>query len=360
MKLYDRQAFPADAGTVTIPIKRTHQIADLVLEVRATNGANHNAADNARQQEITEAIQRIKLQSGSKVYYDTSGEMNMHYNAYRSGKYPAELHDQGDAAIQEQTFPIPFGIDPGDDEMSLPAPLMDSLDMVIDYDFTIDADAGFATGTGYYSIYAWVWPAEPVNVMEDKSFLVCEKKHDWTTLAAGDHNFDMTLDERRMLRQIICWCYENEIGEGVDITDVGLKVDSELIAEYSWCELQKQNANDCNLTWERLWHLHANTANDEIWTRVPEPTVQLTSSQATAFITVVADSVTVTVNAADDTTDMLLKSERIPGTVVLDFDRNKSMRHLQPQGVRDIDFIISQGGAGGDVDVLEQSVMKYW
>jgi len=363
IKLYDRNAFPANAGTITIPIKRTHQISDLVLEVRATNGATNNSVDAARQQEISEAISRIRLQSGSKVYYDTTAEMNQHIETYRRGKYPAEWRSQWGAAVQEATFPMPFGLDDGDDQMMLPAPLMDSLDLVLDYDFTISATLGFATGTGMYSVYAYVWPVEPVPVMENKNFLVTEKKHDWTTLATGDHKFDLTLDERRQLARIYCWCYDQGIAEGVDITDVGLKIDSELIAEYKWCELQKQNANDCRLHWQRLWSLDSLGATDEIWTRCPDniPNYTNLSGAVTEFInTLAGDTLTMANSAADIQGYLQLWCERIPGMVVLDFDRNKSLRHLQPQGVRDIEFAITQAAAGGDVDILEQSVMKYW
>ena len=363
LKLYDRNAFPADAGTITIPIKRTHQISDLILEVRCTNGGTNNGVDAAEQESIPLAIERMRLQSGSKVYYDTTGEMCTLIDTYRNGKYPAELWSQAGAIPQEATFPMHFGEDNGDDQMLLPAPLLDSLDLVIDYTFTISATAGFATGTGAYSIYAWVWPSEPVPTMEDKAFYVTTKKHDWTTLAAGDHNFDLTLDERMMLSRIYCWCYEHAIGEGVNITDVGLKIDSELVAEASWCELQKQNANDCRLNFCRNLHTDAVTANDTIWTRIPDVD-PLFSSYAIAagadYINTVTGGDVDMVSAANALGLLSCRSERIPGMVVLDFDRNHSLRHLQPQGVRDIDFYVTQGAAGGDVDVLEQSVMKYW
>jgi hypothetical protein len=50
-------------------------------------------------------------------------------------------------------------------------------------------------------------------------------------------------------------------------------------------------------------------------------------------------------------------SDVLPAVAVIDFDRDNSLRRLQPQGIRDLDIILGdeQAGAG---QIMEESLQK--
>lgn len=383
VQLYKNKALGGDSGTETFPIKRTDQILELELRVRAKNGATANAPDAIAMATVESSITKIQVNSGSAIFKSYTGEVCRKIATYRNGKVPYTMitevaggtYAPNDPSLgwHEAVFPINFNLkeDPMGTKTGIimPAPLYDSLDLVLEYNFSISATVGFVTGGAnhVFDLYALVMPKEADEVMKGKKILVEAKKADYTTVAGGDYAFKLTLDANRFMRQIYTQVYENGVGEGVDVTDVTLRVDNDVTWASKWDALQNKNAADVDLDY--FWDIYqfAQTATDELWTRVPAPKALITpgTSPTTApFFTTLAngDKVTVTTDAASDVNLIRIESDVLPAMAVIDFDTDSSLMNMQYQGVKDFELTITQGasGAGATVQVIEQSVAKPW
>ena len=380
IQLYKDKSLGGDSGTETFPLKRTDQILEMILKIRAKNGATQNTVDAAAQETVQKAISKIQIASGSSIFKSYSGEMCRKLAAYRNGKMPAALVSQKEGGTwggnddpllgwQEYVFPINFNLkhDPYANKTGviMPAPLYDSLDLVLDYSFTISATAGFVTGgtNHVFDLYALVLPRESRENMANKRILTETKKHDYTTVAAGDEPFKLTLDQNRMLRQLIVQCYEAGIGEGIDITDLVLKANNEVMWASKWGDLQAKNAIDCD--WDEhvgSVYLESIGTTDEHWTRIPavyahnEPVTE----EAYTIMAYVGDKITLAASAAAKFGHLDLYSKVLPAMVVIDLDQDQSLLNLQPQGINDLELLITQGAAGGTVQILEQSICRPW
>ncbi len=382
IELYKDKALSGDSGTETFPIKRTDQILQLLLKVRAKNGATANAPDAAAMPTVESALTKINVKSGSADFKSYSGEICRKLAAYRNGRVPKTLYTQAaggawagndDPSLgwQEYAFPIYFNTprDPYGNLMALPAPLYDSLDLVMDYNFTISATAGFVTGGSnhIFDLYALVMPKQDNVSMQNKRILVETKKQDYTSKASGDEPLNLTLDANRYLRQLMVFCYENGIGEGVDITELKLKVDGDTFWASKWGALQAQNAEDAS--WDGIaipnMYLKCQTATDELWTRVPAPYPYMiagTGPTIAPYFTALGngDKVTITTDAANDVNLIDIRSPVIPAVAVIDLDKDGSLQNMQWCGAKDLDVILTNGGADAAVQIIEQHVAKPW
>ncbi|HWQ95926.1 MAG TPA: hypothetical protein VN368_01000 [Candidatus Methylomirabilis sp.] len=382
IELQKNKSLSGDSGTETYSIKRTDQILELVLKVRAKNGATRNSPDAAAIPTIESSITNIEIKSGSASFKSYTGEVCRKIAAYRNGRLPQTLYTQEaggtwagneDPSLgwQEYTFPINFNLpqDPYGNKtgVMLPAPLYDSLDLVLDYNFTISATAGYVTGGSnhLFDLYALVLPKEDRAAMVNKRILVETKKQDYTSVASGDQPFDLTLDSSRFLRQLMVTAYENGVGEGVDITDLKYKVDGDTYWAGKWGDLQALNAQDSHLNYKFPAYLNAATTTDELWTRIPaaRPIITPITSPTTAPFSAAlssGDKVTVTTDAQADNNILDVYSDVLPAAVVIDLDRDGSLMNMQYAGVKDMDLILTNGGAGAAVQIIEQHIAKPW
>ena len=299
--------------------------------------------------------------------------------AYRNGKMPEAMVTQkaggtwagnsADLGWQEYVFPINFNLkdDPFGNKtgIMLPAPLFDSLDLVLDYNFTISSTAGFVTGgtNHVFDLYALIVPRDSREAMMAKRILVEVKKHDYTSLATGDEAFKLTLDSKRNLRQLYVQVYEAGVGEGVDVTNLVLKANNEVMWTTKWGDLQAQNAIHAN------WNPHVGKVNllsvsttDEHWTKIPAVYAVNTpiTEEAYTIMSYVGDKITLAASAAAKYGILHLYSDVIPAMAVMDFDLDGIGMNMQPQGINDLELVITQGGADGAVEILEQSLSAVW
>ena len=379
VQLYKNKALSGDSGTETFPLKRNDLVIGYMVKIRAANGATNNDFDAAAEATVERSITKIEVKSGSAVFKSYDGEMCRKIATYRNGILPETLitgvaggtwAGNSDPLLgwQEAVFPIDFCIkqDPYGNRTGtiFPAPLYDSLDLVIDYNFTISATAGFATGGANHvmDVYALTLPKQEKGAMENKHILVESKKIDYTTVASGDESFDLTLDNNRFLRHLYVNCYEQGIGEGVDITDLVLKVEGNNEWASKWGDLQAQNALDCNLKFEKKYYGDPTDGSTAHYTRVPAARGMVTGYEAPTVVPWLGynnDTVTVT-NDSGELYELLIRSDVLPGMAVMDFDKDGLMQNMQYCGVKDLDLQISNGGAGGATQILEQHWSKAW
>jgi hypothetical protein len=378
VQLYKTKKLAGDSGTETFSLKRNDLVVGYLMKVRAGNGATYNSVDAGAEQTIEEAITKIEVRSGSATFKSYSGDHCRKIATYRNGRLPETLltgiaggtwagNSDPLLGVQEMAFPIDFCTkqDPFGNKTNtlFPAPLYDSLDLVLDYDFTISATAGFATGTEYMDLYAVTLPRTDTTNMENKKILVETKKADYTTVASGDQSFDLTLDSNRMLRHLYVDCYEAGIGEGVDVTDLTLKVDGNSDHSIRWGDLQALNASDCRLNYRKLYQWDPTGTDDQIYTKVPAARAIITpygtADAAGMMVAYDNDKVTVTGDTGEQF-EMAITSDVLPAMCVFDFDKDGMQQNMQYCGVKDLDLVITQGGAGGALTVLEQHIAKPW
>ena len=361
INIFKDKALGGDSGKETFALPRTHMIGDLWLVMRNTNAANGNQATSTAWQSIELNVDKIAIKSGSKTFKSYSGEMCRLIAAHMDGRNPPEIRDMADStAEQESVFPIHFGLEPQDEDVILPAPLLDSLDMVLEYSFPITDTLGFTTKKAEFDLYANV--LEPTADLEDKMILVQEKKQDFTPAASGSTPFDLTLDERRLLRKVYVQAYVKNELEGAVISDLKIKADNEEVVDTKWRMLQHQNAIDSHLSFNQYIHFVALSGTDDYLSKIPDvrPALVADTTGGVTFIDAIAgDNIGVTTTAADDEAYMTLYSDVLPTVAVIDFDRDKSLRRLQPQGIRDLDLILEDAKAGAGA-IYEESLQKIW
>jgi len=366
----------SDSGTETLPLKRNDMIVGLDVIIRAENGATSNTFDAAVETTVEMNIDKLEVRSGSAVFKSYDGEMCRKIATYRNGKLPNHVitgalggtwagFDNPLVGWQSAQFPIdfctkqdPYGNKTG---VIMPAPLYDSLDLVIDTSFTVSATVGITTGTVYADVYALTLPKLERQAMEGKRILTETKKADYTSLASGDESFDLTLDSNRFLRHLYINAYETGIEEGVDITDLKLLVEGNNEWSAKWGTLQHLNAIDCKLNYHKQYYCDTGDGSVVHYTRVPAAEVNISQGATTTnpIYTRVGDQVTVT-NTNSELYYLDVMSKVLPAMAVFDFDRDGLMQNMQYCGVKDLDLGMTNGGAGAAVQVLEQHVSRAW
>lgn len=368
----ENRSFGGDSGNDSIPVGRGAAFESFELVISAKNGVTQNVADGALAQTVIESISKIEIAAGSRVFRSGSAEIMQAFNAYRDGTNPAFDYTQVAGAAdpvgyQRVHIPIPFTAYSGELEdhqrgpiHGLPAPLYDSLDFNIEYDFTISGSAGFVTATPKMDIFANIMPKLSDASLRAMKVIEINKKQDYTTVASGTHPLDMTISPDRQLRQVLVHCYDQGVREGVPITHLNLEVDHESQRYIKWKNLQFENARDCKLNYIQSIRTQALGTDDEIWTRIPdvEPTftAQTTTSED-VFLTVAGDAVTINGQTAGDLGTLNLRSQVIPCTAIMDFDRSMSGAGLLNQGKKNIRMIVTNGGASGALSIHEMSVV---
>ena len=359
-------SFNGNSGNDTIHIPRGACIGDLMLTVRAQNGATRNVTDDGTLQTINESIEEIKVMAGSRVIFEASGQRCQDWNTYRTGRMPYKDFDQRvggtyPAGWQEAVYNIPFGRFPGDEVVGLPAPIYGALDLKIKYDFTVSATAGYATGTAKRDIYMDIMGPKSSEQMNSMKVLEHRKVRDHTSIVSGIEPVSLTTDPSRQLRQIMVSCYETGIAEGVDVSKVGFFVNhSEVFGTEDWNAIQFANAMDCKLNYRQVVkNIEAAADGDIIRSMIPNVSpifTALTTTSEDAYLATTGDAITLTGQTADDEGVLVMHSDVIPCCTFIDFDKNSSMRNLVNRGVLDLTLKLTQGGAGGAVEIHEQNV----
>ena len=346
---------------MTIPIPRNRAISEIMLTVRCTNGATRNTTDDGERQTIIESVEEIKLSAGSRVFAHYDGQTCRDWETYRTGRTPYFKDTMTGGVAQEAVFPLVFNRYAGDPYCALPAPIYDSLELYVKHDFTVSATGGFATGTAKYDLYADVLPPMGTPELQNLRVIETKKKQDYTTVASGIEPIDLTIDPTRQLRRLLVSCYEKAIAEGTDITTVELQVNSETKVSDDWNRYQWQNAQDSHLKYAQNITLDPAADADIYYTKVPNVEPQFIATAAgseDAYLTVSGDNVTLTGVAAGEGGELRCGSQVIPATIIMDFDKDLSLRNLIPQGVKDLQVLLTQAAAGGAVQVHEQSLAR--
>lgn len=357
-----------DSGDIDIKLPENQAISRLLLTIRNQNGATSNTDDAGALETIVNSITEIKVQSGSRIFKEFSGQACRDWATYRTGRNPPFFNTQIAGSTyptgwQEAVFPIDFGRAniPYDTVCGLPTPLykQNGTELKIKYDFTIDAADGFVTGKHKFDLVAEMIPLgtdlNGMKVIEQR------KKIEDTSAASGVVPYDLTIDPAKQLRQVMISCYEAGIAEGVDVSKVSLDVDSAEVCVDDWKRWQSQNAIDCRLKYEQdIDSVYLDDTSHVLWTEIPGVRALMCEQDTgiAGYITVAGDKVTIAGAAsAGENVALALKSDVVPRCVFLDFDQDSSMRDVISQDKQDIVVHLTHGGAGGAIEIHEMSIV---
>lgn len=356
-----------DSGDLDVKLPRNRAIAQLVLTVRNKNGTTSNTTDDGELNTVISAIEEIKVVAGSRIFKDYSGEACRDWATYRNGRMPFFHNTQVlggtyPVGFQEAIFPIDFQRFAYDRVCGLPAPLYDSLDLKVKYDFEVSATAGFVAGQHKFDLYAELFPPMDKAALSTLKIIEQRKKIDHTSAASGTEPVDLSIDPKKQLRQVMVSCYKTAIAEGTNVTKVAMEVNSAEICTDDWNRWQWQNAMDCRLKYlQMIDDVHLDDASMVLQCKVPnvEPQmVALTAGVEDGYLSTTADEITIAGGGAtnDDDVRLALHSQVIPRCVFLDFDKDMSMRNMVSQDAQDLIVKLKQAGAGSACEIHEMSI----
>jgi len=371
----------SNTGVETIHLPRSEFISQIILRIQGENGDTSNTITASNLETIEATTEKIEvIADGNKTIKSYTGEICRKFATYRDGVVPPHDHSQTANFQQYATFPINFGRFAGDELCVLPAPMYGSLDLKFEYDFgTVSDTAGFNPDDDQEKYDVWVTCAPLTGDYESKRVLVEAKKEDYTSTASGDKRIELTVGDNIWLRQLLVHCYETGIEDGVDITKLQIAQDTNRYTPFTmdWVALQEKNMADRKVTVEENigWMTGdtdvMRTMLNGITSVVLSDADTISTTSASAFSSAVAgDQITVDVwdlatpsaVTADSAINAIIKCDRIPHTAIIDFDLDDSLRRMLYQGtpIKKSEAILTNGAAGGAVQVVEQRIQTPW
>lgn len=357
-------------GTKRVTLPRERSIGAIELDVKGVNAATSNSSDgdtDGEQYDVRRAIEGLKVKSGKRVFYDTNGIQNRNIMTYETGRLPWEIRDQGAGASQYARFTMPFWVEPMYPKTALPAPMLNSLDLEIAYNFVNqDATVGWASSGHQINCAVWLYDYEESDEeLAAKQFRVIEQKHDHTSLASGVSPFTLSQDEMRSLRRLYIEAYKLSTAEGGIISNIQVKQKNDEIYASKWTAIQAGNAEDCHLSWRQAIKLKAESTDDLIYTRVPNlihgnyQPLDAIDADHTECVDLLANGVYTMVNTDAEVGHLHFSAQEIPTMAVIDWDLLKDLANMVPMGPK-TELFLTNAAVSGEVKVVEESISKMW
>ncbi|MHC4397646.1 MAG: hypothetical protein ACYS1A_18540, partial [Planctomycetota bacterium] len=143
-----------DSDTITLDINITKPISAFTILYEATNGAT-SCVDH----ELHDDVSKIEVVDGTDVKTSLSMIEMQALNFFETGKLPFQQLTEAAAGVQKEMAIIHFGRFLNDPDYYIDPTKFDNLQLQLVHALTVSATAGFATGTGKYTVIA--------HIMED-------------------------------------------------------------------------------------------------------------------------------------------------------------------------------------------------
>jgi hypothetical protein len=268
--LVDQETQASDAATRRIALPRTGLLSGLEVRVRITNGST------AGEESVMEAIDRIEVVAdGSNVLFSLEGTELMRWAWFILGRCPAQFRNEALSTVQELTLPVHFGRYMCDPEFSLDLSQYRDVELRIQYSPTIAATS-FATGTTQLHI--------PMYISDDVSppgprrgWLRTTQVYAFVSAASGETIIE--LPRAYPYWDIMVYCRESGIEDGVDITQAELRANDKRLIPFTgrWDDIQAENEVLLNMdNYLKVYALRANAATVSMFTgRIRDVNVEL-------------------------------------------------------------------------------------
>lgn len=350
------------SGTKTYNLDFSDPITELVIGIDATNGASGNV-DNP----IESCISKIELVDGGEVLWDLPGDVALAYASHLKGKLPVSNRTGAINDTPYQVIPVCFGRFPYDPVFGFNPLAHKNPQLRVTFD---EATIRAAGATGYVSdSFALTLIVRLMEQMAQPppAFLSARLIETFTSVASGDYPVIMPTD--RVIRALLTRVYEAGVYFGTDISKMKLSIDggkrvpfemyswniTDLMAElfapltvpyYTYCD-----GNETYDTW--LAHDHNSTVRGHVSSQIVGA-----SSPAQSQITVYSNSHDGSVLAQP--VHISVTGWGFHNLMIYPFgDINNPADWLDPRNARKLDYILTQGGAGAEVDVAVETVYTY-
>jgi hypothetical protein len=208
-----------DSGVIVSQLNVRDPITTLYFEIRATNGATSNKGNP-----IPTNVQAIELLDGANVLFSLTGPQAFAYGCYKAYHVPYMMVDEGPGSVQTLAFHYFFGRWPGDTAYALDPSKFDNLQLRLTWNLATTravGAAGFATGTGLYTIMADVMEGAPTP----QAMLSTKQHYQFVTVNGATNYIDLPVDRR--LRSILIRSAANLWGGFPGIGNVKLTADQD-------------------------------------------------------------------------------------------------------------------------------------
>lgn len=357
----DRRTW-TDTGPITDRLKVSDAISAIDVIIRGTNGATSNQGNP-----LHVDVDRVEVIDGSDRIFSLSLRDAIIQHCYEQGRYPHHVLDEGAAAVQEEGFRISFGRYLGDPDYWLDPGMFRNLSYRFTGDLTISATVGFATGTRDITLIAHTMPDHPSG---RAGYMMTKELFNFTSVAAGEERVDLPDDFP--YRFIGLRALESGIAFEVDITNIKLTKGHD---SYVYFDQRAINFRDLLSSWRGEHEI------TQILFRTDADTPSCLLAYPNSFsVTALNDFDIATIDArtVDQLTIQLLTLAAAPSIAKSSTDRaivlnaRGVMPHFGglwqmgdpndpnqwPSGdnIRDLELVLTQGGAGADVRVWAQQV----
>jgi len=353
----------SDDTTYRVKLPQSNVLHTLLVKCSMTNGATSNQGNG-----MTDAVDWIKVvANGSQVLAYLEPEHIRLMSLYNIGKGVEETWDEQGGNTQEAAFPIFFGRDWFDDAFYLDLARFNDVELQIKYSPTIAATA-FATGTFTTTVLGLMTLEGSPGAYEGT--LVSRIIENFTTAASGDKVIKPP--QRWPWRALIVRCYEAGVADGTDLTAVEFSLNNgqRVPLELSWNELHALNHSLRPVYAKRegvLLRQDSDTPNVLLSNIKHVSVVPGVAARAASISGISGDQLTLnlydlatpTAIATDEAVRIEVTGEGLPFAVFVPLNVKDEPPYFDSDRWDEIELTLTQGAAGGDVDILLQEVQRF-
>jgi len=364
----------SDAATYKVELPTSNIMSGLLVRMQWTNGSSGGGGED-----IIDAVDKIEvIRDGSEVLFSLTGIEAAKVGHFMMGKPIPHYRNDNASVVQWAYFPIFFGRYFKDPNYWLNCARATSLDLKVTYSPTISA-ACFASGTGRIEVDAWMYlDGQPGDY---KGTFKTHRIKQFTSAASGDKEVEFT--RKYPLYRVYVYAYEAGVAEGTDITDVSFELNDgeKVIRKGRWVDIQALNTVEMGLE-TALQGVALRADNETIETRCGRinyvaltceedlaaeddrtlvNVASISGGQITLSMVTIEGSGTWaagTLQTTDKPIHWVADGGVVGNTICFPFDIMLGMDNLLNTAVYDsVDLVLTQGGAGAEVDVLVQEVL---
>ncbi len=370
---------PSNAATERIALPRTNILS--ALEVRL---AWQMDTVGGCGEDIFDVVDRVEvIANGSEVLFSMPGNVLMRLGHLLTGKALPARRDDRPNVVQFAVLPVLFGRGYADPAYCLDLTKFTDVELRVTYSPTIDntGHTGFLSGAGVLDVIGWL-SMEGAPPGATGAYIRRTITRSFVTEASGVAEVD--LPRRFPIRAVYVYCYEAGVEDGVDITDLQIDLDNgariPLVAR--WVDLQEENAvmygvdprqvvvarrSDGGVVETkagRIRNAHVTLLQDNA-AGADFPIYDVASisgGQVTLSGILVEGSATWAATTLDTTArDVMLTVEGcgVGNMVAIPFaPYGQEEQALAAPGFGSVKLLLTQGGAGGDCQIVTEEVVR--
>lgn len=350
------------SGTKTFNLDYTDPITQLDLYFEGTNGGLGNL-----ESPFERCISKIEIVDGGEVLWDLPGEVALAAYVHDNEAFPYSEAEEAAAASVRQQIPIRFGLNLYDPVYAFDPRKHKNPQLR----FTFDEAAVNTAGTEGFDSDTWTFTLH-ARLMEDapapKAFLSYRTVETFAGTAGGARRIELPTD--RVIRYLICRAYEKQVAVYNAITHHKLSADGGKWVPFDLParDFLNRMCETFNPVTRIFTGLCASGVRKETFIAVPHTgNVTHSASGVIASANFYIDGTVLLyfidhAGSAYDTSHHYVRATgwALHATLMHAFgDRMNPAHWLDPSTFGKLDYFVTDGNDGTDVDICLQQVYKY-